>query len=270
MGTKNVDREDNCLRFNHTGSPDFGWRNMWTALNHLLWIQVACFPSITRSHKLKIQKALSSTNVKKAFVLWKMKKNAEECEGRLAKNCVWNALSYMLQKIGLQPPTHPSPPSQYFEEQILPSEGFICYLSILKLCSLKPLPSCPRGNKILKVFFCKETCLLVPWLTQKKPARKLNLDDFRPLWPLLLELIHFSLVMLQEQTTVPIVAIDDIIHYSFHQSFIPLSCLIPSTIRRLTKDVLESLREIPSDDPLSGGLGLFYINKCRPLIWENS
>ena len=44
----------------------------------------------------------------------------------------------------------------------------------------------------------------------KKPPRKLNLDDFRPLWPLLLELIHFSLVMLQEQTTVPIVAIDDI------------------------------------------------------------
>ena len=79
----------------------------------------------------------------------------------------------------------------------------------------------------------------------KKPPRKLNLDDFRPLWPLLLELIHFSLVMLQEQTTVPIVAIDDIIHYSLHQSFIPLSCLIPSTIRRLTKDVLESLREIP-------------------------
>ena len=185
---------------------------------------------------------------RRSLVLWKMKKNAEECEGRPAKNCVWNALSYMLQKIGLQPPTHPHPHNilkNKFSVFICYISVFICYISIIKLCSLKPLPSCPLGNKILKVFFCKETCLLVSWLTRKKPPRKLNLDDFRPLWPLLLELIHFSLVMLQEQTTVPIVAIDDIIHYSFHQSFIPLSCLIPSTIRRLTNDVLESLREIP-------------------------
>ena len=203
---------DHCWRRGEGGTPDFGWRNMWTALNHLLWIQVACFPSLNISHKLEIQKALSSTNVKKAFVLWKMKKNAEECEGRLAKNCVWNALSYMLQKIGLQPPTHPHPHS-ILKNKFSPVKVlYVTYpISMLKLCSLKPLPSCPRGNKILKVFFCKETCLLVSWLTRKKPPRKLNLDDFRPLWPLLLELIHFSLVILQEQTTVPIVAIDDII-----------------------------------------------------------